>query len=214
MAAAKASLLSMAQKALAPRRHYDDGTETRSAIDVTIGSDDDSDDDDNNFNMKGKASATKSHHHRDKTQAEGTTSFLSTLRSLSVWQAMRSEDGQPHKEPHKATRDRGNDTARGKGNHERQKHKHKQLTVKKNVDHATSDSEGSVSGGADENKAVERPVGRIVWAGRKKLDDVMSRFGGNSAKGERFVMKQRPELSDLAESNNDAYFQELMKSGT
>lgn len=45
---------------------------------------------------------------------------------------------------------------------------------------------------------------------RKKWDDVVTRFGGNSAKGERFVLKERPDPSDAGESNNDIYFQKLM----
>lgn len=45
---------------------------------------------------------------------------------------------------------------------------------------------------------------------RKKWDDVVTRFGGNSANGEKFVMKERPEPSDLGESYNDIYFQKIM----
>lgn len=79
---------------------------------------------------------------------------------------------------------------------------------------ASSEEDATISD-CDKNpdKIVPRPVGRIAWASRKRLDNVINRFaGGNPAKGERFVIKPRPELSDLAaESSNDAYFQELMK---
>lgn len=61
-----------------------------------------------------------------------------------------------------------------------------------------------------ENRTIERKVGRIAWASKKRLEDVVSKFSGQSAKGERFVMKARPQLSDLADANNDVYFQKLM----
>lgn len=59
-------------------------------------------------------------------------------------------------------------------------------------------------------------IGRIAFAGKKKLDDVLNLFvhgsSSNDAKGERFVIKERPHLSDLAEeAYNDVYFQELMR---
>lgn len=62
----------------------------------------------------------------------------------------------------------------------------------------------------NETRTNERKVGRIAWASKKKLEDVMSKLAGQSAKGERFVMKARPQLSDLADANNDVYFQKLM----
>lgn len=45
---------------------------------------------------------------------------------------------------------------------------------------------------------------------KRKWGEVVTRFGGNSEKGETFVMKERPETSDVAESNNDIYFQKIM----
>ena len=61
----------------------------------------------------------------------------------------------------------------------------------------------------------ENNVGRIKWQTKKKLDDVRKLFSNsNSAKGERFVLNSKPELSDLQEASDDRYFQELMKSDT
>lgn len=62
----------------------------------------------------------------------------------------------------------------------------------------------------NENRGNERKVGRIAWASKKRLEDVMSKLSGQSSKGERFVMKARPQLSDLADANNDVYFQKIM----
>lgn len=125
--------------------------------------------------------------HKAERVREGATALLSAIKAMSVWQ-VGVDDGQKV----------GNDK---QGNHEKQS------------DGSDSDPvDGSEM--VDENKVMERPLGRIAWAGKKKLDDVFSRLGGHSAKGERFVMKPRPEMSDLADaSNDDAYFQELMKGG-
>lgn len=62
----------------------------------------------------------------------------------------------------------------------------------------------------NENRGNERKVGRIAWASKKRLEDVMSKLAGQSSKGERFVMKARPQLSDLTDAKNDVYFQKIM----
>lgn len=130
---------------------------------------------------------------------DGASALVGAIKSMSVWQVLRLDDAaatDPDAKQHDL----------------KDKDKTKERSQKgKDKDKIKGTCTGSDDDDDSDNDVVERPVGRIAWAGRKKLDDVMSLFGGHSAKGERFVMKQRPELSDLGESNDDAYFQELMK---
>lgn len=76
---------------------------------------------------------------------------------------------------------------------------------KENVS-CSGDGESVENGGVNSSYLLRMQV-------RKKWDDVRSRFGGNMAKNERFVLKERPEGSDNGESN-DQYFQELMTGGS
>ena len=75
---------------------------------------------------------------------------------------------------------------------------------------SVSDKSSSSFGGMKEGK--ENQLHRIKWATKKKFGDVKTKLGGASATGERFVLKQKPDVSDLGEVNDDRYFQDLMNS--
>lgn len=76
-------------------------------------------------------------------------------------------------------------------------------------DSLDTEKENGHSGATDE-RVQDRRTGRIAWASKKKIGGVVTKLTGQSVKGERFVMKARPQLSDLADANNDVYFQKLM----
>lgn len=124
------------------------------------------------------------------TTATSKSSALGdAIKALSIWHAMKTGQKADESKPSESSSSSS------------------PVHSEKEALHRSSDRDKASSRGGKKNSTARRK-----GAARLKWDEVVTRLGGNPAKGERFVIKQKLDPADLAESINDRYFQELMRS--